>query len=505
MKIFIIYLTLITTIFSSSIKVATYNVENLFDDVYNGSEYKDYQVSRNGWSSRLFKIKLEHISEAICDLNADIIALEEIENANALAQLQKSLKRVGCSYRYSAITQKKKSSIQVAILSRYLIRSSRDIVVSRSLGFRNILDSVIDIDGYPVHIFVNHWKSRKYNGYESKRIRYAKALKKRLEQLKGREYIILGDFNTNYNDFKLDKRIDDTNGRVALFDILPLKYNNKPVDKKTLLSHKSYLYDLWYELPYAQRYSGKFYRHTSTLDHIILPYSMFDGKGVDYVDNSFGVFKPKYLLSKGATNRWQIKNHKHLAKGYSDHLPIYALFDIKPYKNSNTATKVESKSIDYLYSVNSLSRAITLKDVVVLLKRGNYAILKQKGAKKGIFVYGAKGLEEGRIYDVEVDSISTYHGLKEINSLHIIKSKSKVSLEEFYSDDFSDINGVVRDVSGVYKNGYLYMDNKKIAIYFKNRKIKPKNGSKIKIYYAHIGYYKRVQLVVYSKKDFILE
>jgi hypothetical protein len=60
---------------------------------------------------------------------------------------------------------------------------------------------------------------------------------------------------------------------------------------------------------------------------------------------------------------------------------------------------------------------------------------------------------------------------------------------------------VVRNLTGVYKNGYFYVDGKKLPIYFKNRRLTPKEGTKIKIDVAHIGYYRRLQLVVYSRKD----
>jgi len=36
----------------------------------------------------------------------------------------------------------------------------------------------------------------------------------------------------------------------------------------------------------------------------------------------------------------------------------------------------------------------------------------------------------------------------------------------------------------------------------KRKKWLPKNGSRIKIHYAHLGYYKKLQIDIYSKKDF---
>jgi len=510
MKIFIIYLILsFSFLYPNPLKIASYNVENLFDDVYNGSEYDEYIPHKYGWGSHMAQIKLEHTAEVICDIDADIIALQEIENRYVLTKLQKLLKQAGCEYRYSAITTKKNAPIQVALLSRYLIRQTKELQFSYSPKIRNILEVIVDIQGYPLHIFVNHWKSKAREGYESKRIRFAKRLKKRLDTLpKNSEYIILGDFNTNYDAYeKISKKIDDTSGVVGLLDILPMMQNGKLASEKLVISSDKYLYDLWLELPYSQRYSHKFYSTKSTLDHIIIPHNMFDNKGIDYLNDSFGVFRKRYLFNKWGINYWQIKHHKHLGKGYSDHLPIYAYFDTKGYKQTkqNYNQDIQLSTIDKLYHIKRLQTPIVLKDIVVIFKRANYAIIKQLDNKKGIFIYGAKGLKEGKIYDIRVNEIASYHGLKEIKSLQILDHKGKTTLDRFYSRDFSQINTVVKDIEGIYKNGYLYTKGKKIAIYFKNRKLKPKSGSRIKIYYAHIGYYNKIQLVIYSKRDFSLE
>jgi hypothetical protein len=83
--------------------------------------------------------------------------------------------------------------------------------------------------------------------------------------------------------------------------------------------------------------------------------------------------------------------------------------------------------------------------------------------------------------------------------------KGRVTLEPFYVTlGTMRQNEVVRDLTGVYKNGYFYVDGEKIPIYFKNRKLIPQNGAKLKIDVAHIGYYRRLQLVVYSRKDFTI-
>ena len=59
-------------------------------------------------------------------------------------------------------------------------------------------------------------------------------------------------------------------------------------------------------------------------------------------------------------------------------------------------------------------------------------------------------------------------------------------------------NEVFKGISGIYKNNFLYMSDRKIPVYFKKKKMVPKNGSRIKIHYAHLGYYKKLQIVIYS-------
>ena len=222
------------------------------------------------------------------------------------------------------------------------------------------------------------------------------------------------------------------------------------------------------------------------------------------------MFRKSYLFTKkGYINSWQTKNKKHLGKGYSDHLPVYAFFDNKPYlpaKRSNNVTKTLSTNIEYLYTTDTLVQPVELKDAVIVLKRGRYAIVKQTANGRGIFLYGCvNGLKEGEKYDLLVQDIRSYKGLKEITVLVKLKDKGTVNLNPFYSS-FSQMrqNEVLRDLEATYRNRNLYIDGNKIPVYFKNKKLTPKNGSKLKIHYAHLGYYKKLQLVIYSKKDFTI-
>ncbi|HEY9189885.1 MAG TPA: endonuclease/exonuclease/phosphatase family protein [Sulfurovum sp.] len=500
--------------------MATYNVENLFDAVYDGTEYDIYIPGKHNWDQRTVEIKLNHTAEVICDLDADILGLQEVENSSILRQLLSRLDRVGCPYRYSAISRKKGAAIQVALLSRYPVIRQREIQVSYSPRTRNILEVEVDIKGDPLTVFVNHWKSKAYQGYESKRIAYAKALQSRIAKMpEQKEYLILGDFNSDYNVYlTLEEKLNDTRGRTAFNDVLRTRVGPYLVEEEDMAkAEKGVHYTLWKELPVEERWSHKFFGKRSSMDQIVLPGNMFDGKGVDYVNNSFRVFKAPYLFTKkGYINRWEYKNGKHRRKGYSDHLPVYAYFDRRPYKGETKQKAfktIEKKRIDDLYAMESLQGKIHLEDVTVLLKRGRNAVVKQHINGRGIYLYGcADPLKEGHTYDLLVESIKSYKGLKEITTAYKLKEKAKTNLEAYYlnpaSLNFQKLqqNEVIRDMTGLYKNGRFHRDGKSIPIHFKKRELTPKNGSRLKIHYGHIGYYKELQLVIYSKDDFeILE
>ena len=390
-NIVIFLISLGSFIYATEIKVASYNVENLFDMQYNGTEYQEFIPNKHNWTKQNLNKKLINISEVICDIDADIIGLQEIENQNALQLLQKSLKKYGCSYKYGAITHKQKSAIQVALLSKIAIQNSKDIVVTRAWGVRNILEVKFIIDNRPIYLFVNHWNSKK--SPTSKRLLSAVALKRRLKKLpKDSEYIILGDFNANYNEYEIE-HIFNTKRECDI--------------KKDGFSH----YNLWIEKPIYQRWSHNFYGEKQALDAILIPPTLMDNKGVNYIDNSFDVFKKSYLFHpRGYILRWQYKKGRHKGVGYSDHLPIFAKFSTKAYIKPNC--KIHLSTIKGIKQ-KGIKLPILLKGVKVVSKSKNKAVIRQKGDT--IAIYGIdKPLIVGKEYDIVVYKMKLYHGRYEI-------------------------------------------------------------------------------------------
>jgi len=333
--LFILFFILASHIDAKEFRIASYNVENLFDDRRDGTEYKAYiPHKKSGWTAKIYHTKLTNISRVMKDIDADIIGLCEIENTHALKDLQKMLKRKGLNYPYMRIADKRKGAVRVGLLSKFRILTSREIHVERSS--RSILKTVIQIDGEKTIIYVNHWKSKR--GPESRRMHYAKALKHDIDKLKDdSDFIILGDLNENYNEaktlrYKKNKRLNDTHGKTGINHILKTSEGNTLVDEQKLTSqkHNEYLYNLWLELPEAKRFSTNSKKYKNTHDHIILSRGLYDTKGISYIDNSFKRCEQAYLFTKkGYINRWKQdrrKHSKHSGKGFSDHLCVYADF-----------------------------------------------------------------------------------------------------------------------------------------------------------------------------------
>ncbi len=325
---------MIVTLSAKEIKIAEYNVQNLFDLVYSGGEYKEYvPFGPSGWDTRAYMTKLKHTARVIKDLNADIVALCEVESEVALKDLRRVLNGMGVYYKYYAIANAKPTTVKVAVLSKIPYVSKREVWVTHSLKYRNILEMKFQVGGEAFWLFVNHWKSK--SGAESMRIVSARALKKRISEIGfDKNIIVTGDFNSDYEEYKKFKRrykLNNTNGKTGINHILNTLASTKKAKDAKLPNNA--LYNLWYDLDPKERWNYIHRKNKETLDSIIVSKSVLKRGGFDYVYGSFGVLKKPYLFYKKRINSWYIsyrfRPQRHMNKGYSDHLPIYATFEVE--------------------------------------------------------------------------------------------------------------------------------------------------------------------------------
>ncbi len=505
-KYLLLFIFLNTLLFSKEFSVTSYNVENLFDLNYDKTEYKDYIPNKkSNWDISAYNKKIENIVKVLKELDSSIIALQEIESKKVLKDLQRKLPK----YKYIAFVKYPNSSVGLGFLSKIKILHSNEIKVRfQDKTFRPILETTFIFNKIKFKIFNNHWPSKKSK--ESYRIKYAYALLNRIKKLpKDYDYIILGDFNSNYNEtetLKFNKLLNDSSSITGINDILNTTIQKEFINKTSILEQKQRAhYNLWFDLEYQERFSYKFKGQNSTPDNIILPISMFDKKNISYINNSFKVFKPKYLYKNKKINSWQIKNGIHKKTGFSDHLPISASFKTSTFK------KIEQNysQISDLYKTSNLEKEFDLKEAVVIYKNKNSAIIKQKN-NRAIFIYKAPNLKLGYSYNLSIKSIDEFFGLKQIKNFSTVKVNKKIKELDSYFLKIEDLNNiedlkyqneVLINFEVLYKNKKLEVNNQKIKVYFKTHI--PKDNKKLFIKRAHIAYFKQyVQLIIYSKEDF---
>ena len=500
-------------------RVGSYNLENLFDLSYDQTEYPGYVPAdaggRYGWDADMLSVKVRNLSKVLADLNADVVALQEAESLEAIGHLQEALRSRGVDYPWAAVTEKDDTAVRCAVLSVYPITDSKDIVVPGSHN-RNILQVRLDIDGTPLVLFVNHWPSR--NAPESRRIVFAEILRDAVSGLpEGTDYILLGDFNANYNEFAViaeDDRLNDTGGRTGINHILGTVLEGRLVEPQMMgADEKPHMhYNLWLEVEPSRRWSYLFFGAPRTLDHILLPAAFFEDSGISYADRSFDKFDPHYLFQGSRIYRWQRANRgrgRHLGKGFSDHLPIYACFAIDGFKPADPDRpcypEPVSATVADLYNTKTGKVRYRIENAVVVYRHNNNAVIKQKDGR-AIYVYGAGDrLEKGGSYSLVVNQMNRYYGNLQITGFEDIRRKDAETdwSALIFHDPSMDLaapeleNEVLGEITGTYGNGRLrYAPEKSIRLFFHDQSLTPEKGGPIRIRNARIGHHREPEIVI---------
>lgn len=312
------------------LRLCFYNVENLFDN-QDDSLTRDEEFLPDGeknWTVSRYWDKQKNIAKTVLALGYEeapaLIGLCEIENRQVLEDLAgQDLMRVH-DYRVVHFDSPDRRGIDVGllvkrdafeVLSASFIRlnkeddpewKSRDILYAK-LAMSNWVDTL--------HVFVNHWPSRRGGEEASRplRIMAAKALKETIDSIGGVSpkdgIVIMGDLNDGVGDASLVEGLQVENGESS--------------EMKNLVDGMS---ELDPELG-THKYRG----HWAYLDHFVLSKNLLTEEGRSYTDG-VKVFRATWLLQAddrytGDYPKRTYAGPRYLG-GYSDHLPIY--IDIFP-------------------------------------------------------------------------------------------------------------------------------------------------------------------------------
>ncbi len=315
-----------------SITFMSYNIQNIFDDSDNGTEYPEFDPSVGEWGTSQYHTRLFNLSEVIrrsVSGGPDVIALQEIENSRVAEDLVEGYLK-GMGYNYLIVTDIEDSAIQLGFISRLEIEGIRvhQILLNGKTRGRPILEVSIVTDSGKLHVFNNHWKSKLGGAKETElsRIAAGTALKRRILELSASdsstEIIVLGDLNESWDEYRLNNG-DYITALMPLEDTIPLD-NTGPIlitgikdefdlfiDQESIILYSPWCTDS--DEPGTYVYNDKW----KTIDHVLLSPGMFNGTGFDY--ENFSVLKNDFLLNtRGYPLSWRTET----GYGYSDHLPL---------------------------------------------------------------------------------------------------------------------------------------------------------------------------------------
>jgi endonuclease/exonuclease/phosphatase family metal-dependent hydrolase len=143
----------------SSICVATWNVQNLFNAVLDGSEYDEYRPE-SGWNQEAYGKRLSNAAKVIRylpDSGELIVVLNEVEGPDVVEDLIKTGDLAKSGLRWYACTESEGSAVQTAVVSSIPISYAN--VHDVGDGLRPVLEVCFETDRGRLFILAVHFKS----------------------------------------------------------------------------------------------------------------------------------------------------------------------------------------------------------------------------------------------------------------------------------------------------------------------------------------------------------
>ncbi len=409
-----------TAIIAQPYKLVVYNAENLFDaDGY--SVFDDYkpvdEEGNNQYTPAHVLTKMENTVEVMSKYNEgkgpDVILFSEIESDHTPLPGGKMYDHAEVLNRYSDLTLEEmltghfNSEIadlpsEILLLKGFEDRGldgydlavayerdeefipqhvQKNVMFSRlpilhkktkahpAYRARPILEVWLDVQGYELVVFANHWKSgASSTEMEEIRLQNAEVLKERLDELRSEnpdlDFIIGGDFNSDYNQ---SYRYDYMK-KTAVNDVLKSIGNEPEVQQ----GETDAVYNLWYEYDLLSRGSDTYRGKWGTLMQVMIGPGLYDFHGIQYVDNSFDVGRfpgMNIYENSGMPKRWYFFGE---GGGYSDHLPVSMKFTITDQDDPDKKITLENPGVNDDTDWNPIPVSVTMPQKSELVMPDEY-------------------------------------------------------------------------------------------------------------------------------------
>jgi hypothetical protein len=309
--------------------VGFYNCENFYDTI-DDPKTSDEEFTPQGpyhYGTEIYSDKVARLAEVLSQMGKDItpdglafFGLAEIENEKVLQDLIAQPAFKGRNYQIVHYDSPDERGVDVGFIynPKYLrILSSEPINVplrvdGRPHPTRDILHIVGILDGDTVHIFVNHWPSRR-GGEEASAPGRAlaagidrKAIDEIMKNNPEAKVILMGDLND-----------DPTSPSVA--KVLGAKGDKEKVKPGEM-------YNPWVKFIKNGLGTLAFDDSWNLFDQIMVSHGFLDQKQAGYFYSRASIFKKEFMIAQSGSHRgyplrtFDGNDYQH---GYSDHLPTY--------------------------------------------------------------------------------------------------------------------------------------------------------------------------------------
>lgn len=309
--------------------IAFYNLENLFD-AENDKHTLDDDFTPTGskqWTTERYESKCKKLARTILDIGKGentyppvLVGISEVENQTVIKDLIGTTPLDSLQYKYVHYESPDERGIDTALLYnpkyfKVISSEALPLIVDNLNGDRDTTRDILYVKGTlnnePIHVFVNHWPSRRDGGdvTEYKRLIAAKVIKERMREIEITElspnYIIMGDFNDDPTSKSIQSLLEDTT-----------LYN--PMEKL--------------HFP-KERGSANYKKTWSLFDQILLSHNFLNYEKGSHSFSKANIFDESFLKEK--TGKYKGNPHRTYAGskylgGYSDHFPVYVVMKFNP-------------------------------------------------------------------------------------------------------------------------------------------------------------------------------
>ncbi len=308
-----------------SSRIAFYNVENLFDtdDDPQKADEEFTPTGRQKWDEARYAKKLGQLHRVIKGMGYPaLLGLCEVENKVVLEALADSCRTLSGRYEIVHFESLDFRGIDVALLydpSLFEVKNTKTIrtefppIEDRPYTSRDILQ-VSGVYGgkHALHVFINHWPSRRggLKASEPRRILVANNLRKAIDKVQEKDpeahIVVLGDFNDEPNN----KSIEETLMAQA----------------PTAQPQGQNLYNCSYPLDVEGLGTYNYRGNWNQLDQIIATGNCLQTKG-EFRLGMAQNYRQEWMMyvheKYGATPSRTYGGPNYYG-GFSDHLPVYA-------------------------------------------------------------------------------------------------------------------------------------------------------------------------------------